>query len=544
MPINRTSGLAITELLIASFLLGVATIAITGLAVSGTRMSLESERKTIALAFVNERAEFVRSLPYLEVNIAPEGQLSSSETVPRNQQSYVVDTTVELIDDAINGMVPAGGLNERTADYKRVTIRASWESAGGNDQSVHVVEYVAPSGSLELCTPGDLFGCRGMVSPGKGACVPRISCPLSGVCSGTLQPAPLCPGGVLYCPNCYTDNDCSVNETCNTTTKSCQATPGACRDSSQCPGSQVCSDNRCTPRCINNSNCSGGKICNVSTGICTQPCAGTSCNCPESFTCNETTNLCDDPGGPPLPSPSPPLPSVSPPPPPAGSPPTCPTAPICSQEFAYWKFDGHIGSLVCDRSGNGRHATHPGAFGMGDNYQPMTYPASSEFAYFTDGTPLTQLPRMANNPFSISFWFLVQAVLPSFTSHTGTLVSDSVTSAKMDFTYDTSNSLVRITIRRGGGEDSIVFTHDPPSFSKVWRHVVMTQSGNTVRLFIDNVSAVPAPDNQIPWSFTFDKLGSGPTIGSGYIDEVRVYNRVLTGLEILQLYTASVECLP
>ena len=73
-----------------------------------------------------------------------------------------------------------------------------------------------------------------------------------------------------------------------------------------------------------------------------------------------------------------------------------------------------------------------------------------------------------------------------------------------------------------------------------WHHIAVTYDGSTTRYYLDgNADGSPA------YSTTFNNggavygIGSDPTFGgffNGYIDDVRIYNRVLTGSEITQLY--------
>lgn len=186
------AGFTLLEILIATFLLGIATIGITGLAALGTRFSVESERQNVAQAVVNDRIEYIRSLPFDDVGYTdatgqePDGVLTRSEDIQRNQQTYHTTITVELIDNSQNGNLPAGGLIEPNADYKLVTVEAVWDSASGNQRSVAVTTYVSRGGNLDSCTPG-VTSC-----PGSQAC------PDSGVCKNP-DPTPYCPTEAYFC---------------------------------------------------------------------------------------------------------------------------------------------------------------------------------------------------------------------------------------------------------------------------------------------------------------------------------------------------------
>lgn len=189
---TSNAGLSLVEILVAVFLLGVAAVAMVGLTSLGTRLSIESERQTVAQAVVNEKIEFVRSLTYEDVGYAdaagdePDGVLTRQETARRNQQDYGLDVLIEIIDDAGNQSLPSGGLNEFNADYKRVTIEASWVSAGGNERSVAATTLVSAGGNFDTCTPG-AFSC-----PGGEAC------PANGVCPSANADS-TCPSEGYFC---------------------------------------------------------------------------------------------------------------------------------------------------------------------------------------------------------------------------------------------------------------------------------------------------------------------------------------------------------
>lgn len=191
-PRSLSAGLSIVEVLIGIFLVGVTSVAIIGLATIGTRLSIESERQTVAQAIVNDRIEFIRSLPYESVGYTdatgdePDGVVVRSEAITRNQQQYDVTITIELIDNVDNGSLPSGGLTEPNSDYKLVTVDATWTSAGGAQRNVAVTTYVAAGVNLESCTPG------------VTSCPDGDLCPLNGVCRPP-EPQANCPTEAFFC---------------------------------------------------------------------------------------------------------------------------------------------------------------------------------------------------------------------------------------------------------------------------------------------------------------------------------------------------------
>lgn len=187
---NRLQGFTLIEVLIAVFLLAVAAIAFTGLLVLSTRISLESERQTVAQGIVNEELEYIRSLNYDSVGITlpPQGELygvlEPTATVTRNAQTYNVERHVFYGDDVGNGVNPVP--NTLNADYKRVTIKATWTSAGGQIRDVEAGTVITNSINITTCTPG------------LSSCPYNAVCPSTGICARDAVVS-TCPLGAKFC---------------------------------------------------------------------------------------------------------------------------------------------------------------------------------------------------------------------------------------------------------------------------------------------------------------------------------------------------------
>jgi hypothetical protein len=148
-------GISIVEILVDIIIFVFLAIAIVNLSSLGTRTSLDSEHRTVALGVVNERIEQIRALPYESIGYndggSPDGVLSQSETVNRSQQNYTLDTIITLIDDPLNGTMYS--LTEQTADYKKIQVRLQWQAASNDTREVESVTYVAPTAGLVTPTP-------------------------------------------------------------------------------------------------------------------------------------------------------------------------------------------------------------------------------------------------------------------------------------------------------------------------------------------------------------------------------------------------------
>jgi hypothetical protein len=127
------SGFTSLEVIMGIFTFSILAIGIISLAIAGTRLSIDSERRVVALALVNERIEFIRSLPFVQIAYSPAGALREKEVdVVRNQQKYDLETVITVMDPA-----PDKSL------LKKVQVTASWLVPAGGRRDVQVVTLVA-----------------------------------------------------------------------------------------------------------------------------------------------------------------------------------------------------------------------------------------------------------------------------------------------------------------------------------------------------------------------------------------------------------------
>lgn len=190
-------GFTLIEVLIAIFVIGTVVTGMFGLFTVTMRSSQDSERRIVATALANERMEMVRNLPYAEVGTVggvPAGPLVQEETVMRSGGPYVVRTDIRYVDDPYDGYIPGisqghdpviichkpGTPGEKTltvdasaldahlahgdttgacgsqgegtgegdafnADYKRVRVEVSWQSAY-DVRPVLLITNIAPYG--------------------------------------------------------------------------------------------------------------------------------------------------------------------------------------------------------------------------------------------------------------------------------------------------------------------------------------------------------------------------------------------------------------
>lgn len=225
-------GQSVVGVLVAVLMIGWLTVGILGISVLTTRLLVGAERAVAALAIVNERKEFIESLPYGDVGYVspgagePRGVIDErQESVARNNQTYQLNTTIQYVDDPLTAEVD---------DYKKVELKVEWTAASGAVRDVQVVTYLSEKGEPRSCV----------------SCPDSRSCDVTtGICDPPLPPYPpeagtactpglLCDNGELcpltgFCPSgVAVPSDPAEGEAC---------TPGRlCDNGALCPLSGVC----------------------------------------------------------------------------------------------------------------------------------------------------------------------------------------------------------------------------------------------------------------------------------------------------------------
>src|SRR3989338_2369754 len=104
-----------------------------------------------ALALMNERMEYVRSLDYASVGTVggiPSGPIAQSESVRLSDVAYTRRTTIQYTDDPEDGENESDE-NDVIVDYKQVRIEVSWSSRTG-ERRVLMVARVEPLNGEEV----------------------------------------------------------------------------------------------------------------------------------------------------------------------------------------------------------------------------------------------------------------------------------------------------------------------------------------------------------------------------------------------------------
>lgn len=176
---------------------------------------------------------------------------------------------------------------------------------------------------------------------------------------------------------------------------------------------------------------------------------------------------------------------------------------------------------------------------------------SGDGYYFNGGNAYISLPRMVSNDFSFSFWLKTdQFVEPHSTGgslgqwYRGQgLIDADVCYPKKDFGVDLYGSQASLGT---GPEDQSVFTINSVN-DNIWHHVVATRNGKTgeIGLFLDGKKEATTTTRNIG-SLTDSMniiIGNSPchiqensNWFNGNIDEVIIYDRVLSQDDVARLY--------
>lgn len=145
---DHEQGFGIIEVLITAFIIGVVVTGLFGLFILAMRSAQESERRVVAVALANERAEMIRNLPYADVGTTggiPSGSIAQQETIERNSLSYTVKTDIRYVDDPFDGTAGGSPPDLVNTDYKQARIEVMW-SSNIPTQPVLLITKIAPPG--------------------------------------------------------------------------------------------------------------------------------------------------------------------------------------------------------------------------------------------------------------------------------------------------------------------------------------------------------------------------------------------------------------
>lgn len=208
--------------------------------------------------------------------------------------------------------------------------------------------------------------------------------------------------------------------------------------------------------------------------------------------------------------------------------------------LAWYPFNGNSN----DESGNGIHATVIGASLTTDRF------GNSNLAYkFSTINDQIYVPNTTITPqnFSLSIWFKVLtpwnyttlnlfSISPNNNTEEGGF---SIRLDQNDASYGTSMYKFNIAINNGQiGPTSARSRSFAFSELNLWKNIVLTKNGSDIRVFLNNSLIISANISvTIDYTNAYLQIGNKRNInnnplGERILDEIRVYNRILTAQEI------------
>lgn len=207
---------------------------------------------------------------------------------------------------------------------------------------------------------------------------------------------------------------------------------------------------------------------------------------------------------------------------------------VCSPN-AYWKFDESSGTDVADSSGNALHGTLNETLTFSTETAPTGFTNLRSFLFDQTQSQRVYTSKDVTTVFSIALWLKTDGVAHSY----GTLAAEN-TATGLYYRGDDSGTPNHLSYYDSDGIDHMNTT--ALSLGE-WHHVVLTMNSGVVTFYVDGVedgTAVVAGN-----SFTIATIGGDDSDENfhGYIDDVRVYDDLLTAEDISALAQGT-ACLP
>ncbi len=150
-------GITLIEVVVGVSIMTIVFLGIFGAFKLSIDLVFSTKTKIGAVALMNERIEFIRSLPYSSVGTVagiPAGPIAQLEQVSLNGTNYTLRTLVQFIDAPEDGLDQADE-NNTPVDYKLVKVEVLW-SVRDVPRSTSAVTYVSPIGLETLASGGTL----------------------------------------------------------------------------------------------------------------------------------------------------------------------------------------------------------------------------------------------------------------------------------------------------------------------------------------------------------------------------------------------------
>jgi hypothetical protein len=195
--------------------------------------------------------------------------------------------------------------------------------------------------------------------------------------------------------------------------------------------------------------------------------------------------------------------------------------------IAAYNFDEGSGTVLNDRSGSGHNGTVSGAtWGAGNTGGALSFDGIDDLVTVNDSNLLD-----LTNAMTLEAW--VRPSTGATAWHT-VMMKERADGLSYSLYSDNAGSRPSSWIRVGSTDRSVTGTSALPA--STWTHLAVTYDATTIRLYVNGTQvATAASAGNLAVSGNPLRIGGNLIWGeyySGLIDDVRIYNRVLTAAEI------------
>ena len=203
----------------------------------------------------------------------------------------------------------------------------------------------------------------------------------------------------------------------------------------------------------------------------------------------------------------------------------------------YWRLGESSGTVACDSTGH-NNGTYVGRVTLGE---PGAISGDPDTAIALDGTGQVSIPSASS--LNVGDDFTIEAWIRRATTKTG---NDEVIASKQNGAWVLMfNESDQLTLRRSNVAD--VATANVATTDTGWHYVVATKNGPSTHLYIDGKDVTGTVANQTMENNT-EPLAIGQSSNNAYfngsIDEVALYNQVLTPTQITTHYNTATPTKP
>jgi hypothetical protein len=218
--------------------------------------------------------------------------------------------------------------------------------------------------------------------------------------------------------------------------------------------------------------------------------------------------------------------------------------------MAYWRLDETTGATAADASGLGIELTYVGSPAPTSSTASTAFPNTQALAFTKDtgkGLERTSYPQaLKGSAWTIAAWFKI-ASYDTGSCGGSSAAGDGAEIINLADDYGIrlcSDGTVRVFFRRSGDYQDCVSTATFAADGTTWHHAAATYDGaTTLKVYLDGTARTCAVSSGQVFSGGTMRAGRHYSNASydldGSLDDLRLYNRVLTAVEISALAAGS-----